>query len=323
MAITAAALVPHPPLLVPELGRVYSPDVEQLRSACRRAVALLLDRVDALLVVGPAPSWGEAAAGATGSFAPYGAAVTTRLPAPAEGAPAPAGAAHVPAEGASAPAEGASVPGPSSAQLRAAPAENASAPRPSIARPQTGPAPAEDAGGRGGDEAPGGWLDRRDLPAGRLTELPLSLAVAAWLLDLVAGEGAIPRLAAFGVPASMRVERAAATGRALAGAVRPGMAAGLLVMGDLSARRTTKAPAAFHPAAEEFDRRIADAIGKAELGQLLDADASLARELRVGGMAALWVLAGAFEDAGDLRTEVLYDAAPFGVGYLVGVVESR
>ncbi len=170
--------------------------------------------------------------------------------------------------------------------------------------------------------AEGDWLDRRDLPPGRHPELPLSLAVAAWLLGLEAGQRPIPPLAAFGAPASMGVERAVATGRALAGAVLAGPHVGLLVMGDLSARRTPKAPATYHPAAEEFDRQIADAIRKAELGRILDADAGLAAELRVGGMAALWLLAGALQDAGELRTEVLYEAAPFGVGYLVGVVES-
>jgi hypothetical protein len=297
MAITGAALVPHPPLLVPELGRGSSADLDQLRSACRRAVSLLLDRADALLVVGPAPSWGEVTPGATGSFAPYGVAVTSRFPASPEGSPGPRRVAPASGEDFSAP--GSSAPGPGVAT-----------------------ASGEDDRRGGGPEARGGWLDRRDLPPGRLTELPLSLAVAAWLLDLAARERPIPRLAGFGVPASMRVDQAVATGRALAGAARPEVAVGLLVMGDLSARRTLKAPATFHPAAEEFDRRIADAIRKAELSRILDADASLAGELRVGGMAALWLLAGAFEDAGGLRTEVFYDAAPFGVGYLVGVIES-
>ena len=297
MAITAAALVPHPPLLVPELGRGASPDLDQLRSACRLAVSMILDNVDALLVVGPAASWGEAEPGAIGSLAPYGVAVTTRLPilAPAVGA-----RGRAPTDGA--PATSGAGPGTSSAGPG----------WPGAVRGARGPAPAE-----------GDWLDRRDLPPGRLTELPLSLAVAGWLLSLQAGERPIPPLAAFGVPASMRVEQAAATGRTLVGAAPAGRHVGLLVMGDLSARRTPKAPETFHPAAEEFDRQIADAISRAELGRLLDADAGLAAELRVGGMAALWLLAGALEDAGGLRTEVLYEAAPFGVGYLVGVIEAR
>ena len=260
MAITAAALVPHPPLLVPELGRGASPDLDQLRSACRLAVSMILDDVDALLVVGPAPSWGEAEPGAAGSLGPYGVAVTARLP---------------------------------------------------------GPASSE--GGAPGD----GWIDRGGLPTGWLGELPLSLVVAAWLLGLEAGARQLPPVAAFGVPASMKTDRALTAGRALARAVRGGHDVGLLVMGDLSARRTSRAPATFHPAAEEFDQRIGDAIRKAEVDRLPDADAGLAAELLVGGMAALWVLAGALEDAGPLRGKVLYEAAPFGVGYLVGVLGSR
>jgi hypothetical protein len=334
MAITAAALVPHPPLLVPELGRGASPDLDQLRSACRLAVSMILDNVDALVVVGPAPSWGEVEPGATGSFAPYGVAVTTRLPilapaagawgrAPTDGAPTTSGAGPGPGTAGAAPGASGAAPGTAGA----APGTAGAAPGTAGAAPgASGGGPGWAAavrGARGPAPAEGDWLDRRDLPPGRLTELPFSLAVAGWLLSLEAGERPIPPLAAFGVPASMRVEQAAATGRTLAGAARAGRHVGLLVMGDLSARRTPKAPETFHPAAEEFDRQIADAISKAELSRLLDADAGLAAELRVGGMAALWLLAGALEDTGGLRTEVLHEAAPFGVGYLVGVIEAR
>jgi hypothetical protein len=296
MGLTAAALVPHPPLLIPELARGASHELDQLRLACRRAVGLTLDKVDALLVVGPAPSWGEADPGAIGSFAPYGASVTVRLPTsvPPEAAP---------------PGVGAPSPTPAVGAAAAA----------TWARPVSLGAWSESPA-----TAPGGdWLDRRDLPPGRLGELPLSLAVAAWLLGQEAAARQLPRVAAFGVPSSMRVEQAAATGRALARGVRAEWHVGLLVMGDLSASRTAKAPAAFHPAAEEFDRQIGQAIRKAEIGRLLEADPRLAAELRAGGMPALWVLAGALRDAGELRGEVLYEAAPFGVGYLVGVIESR
>ncbi|HEX8859693.1 MAG TPA: hypothetical protein VGC06_11515 [Actinomycetes bacterium] len=268
MAITVAALVPHPPLLLPELGRSSTPDLEPLRSASRHAVATLLDQAEALLVVGPAPAWGEAEPGAAGSFVPYGAPVTASLPA---------------------------VAAPAVADGPAGPSRNAGAAR---------------------------WLDRAALPPGRLTELPLSLAVAAWLLDRLAEERVLPRVAAFGVPAGADAGQAAALGRALAAAVREARV-GLLVMADLSARRTQRAPASFHPDAEEFDRRIGDAIRKAELGRLLEVDPALAAEMGAGGMAALWLLAGALADVPDLHGEVRYEGGPFGVGYLVGVLESR
>jgi len=270
MAITAAALVPYPPLLLPELGRSPTPDLELLRSASRHAVATLLDQAEALLVVGPAPAWGEAEPGAAGSFVPYGAPVTASLPAEQPAAPAAAD-------------------GP------AGPCRAAAAAR---------------------------WLDRAALPPGRLTGLPLSLAVAAWLLDQLAQERALPPVAAFGVPAGAAAGQAAKLGRALAAAVRQARV-GLLVMADLSARRTQRAPASFHPDAEEFDRRIGDAVRKAELGRLLEVDPALAAEMGAGGMAALWLLAGALADVRDLHGEVRYEGGPFGVGYLVGVLGSR
>jgi aromatic ring-opening dioxygenase LigB subunit len=269
MAISAAALVPHPPLLLPELGRSPTPDLELLRSASRRAVATLLDHTEALLVVGPAPAWGEAELGAAGSFVPYGAPVTASLPAAAAA--------------------------PAVADGSAGPSRDADAAR---------------------------WLDRAALPPGHLTALPLSLAVAAWLLDQLAEERALPPVAAFGVPAGADAGQAAPLGRALAAAVREARV-GLLVMADLSARRTQRAPASFHPDAEEFDRRIGDAIRKAELGRLREVDPALAAEMGAGGMAALWLLAGALADVRDLHGEVRYEGGPFGVGYLVGVLESR
>lgn len=301
MPITAAALAPHPPLLLPELGRGPWPDLEQLRFASRQALATLLDQVDALLIVGPAPTWGEADPGANATFLPWGAPVTAHLPDPSPGA------------------EG---------DARAVAAAGQAA------------APASTSG-------PGEWLDRGALPPGRLAELPLSLAVAAWLLDQVATERELPPVTAFGVPAGADPGEAAALGRALAAAVAPrtpptpatpttratpappatpaapATPVGLLVMADLSARRTQRAPAAFHPGAEEFDRRIGDAIRKAELGRLLDVDPGLASTMAAGGMAALWLLAGALESAHEPHGEVLYEGGPFGVGYLVGVIEAR
>jgi hypothetical protein len=322
MPITAAVLAPHPPLLVPEVGRSGDDDLDQLRCACRSAVATMLDQVEALLVVGPAESWGRAAPGTPGSFRPYGPPVEVVLP--GAGPPRTASAAD--------------------------------------------------------------WLDRMALPSKQVGELPLSLAVAAWLLSQEARVRDLPEVAAFTIPASLEAGPAAAAGRAVAAAAGTGRGAetgaitgtgpgpgtpastgtaaaagtgsgagtaattdtgaaarsggsmgtggtsaggsagtrvGLLVMGDLSARRTARAPGSFHPAAEDFDRGIGDAIRKAELDRLLDLDPALAAELRVGGTAALWLLAGAFHGAGEPHGEVRYEAAPFGVGYLVGVIEAR
>jgi hypothetical protein len=247
--IAAAAVVPHPPVLVEGLGRDDSPELDRLRSACRRAVEATLREVDALLMVGGSPSWGLAAPGASASFAPYGAAVEVALPAAAEAPPA------------------------------------------SLPLPAPGP----------------------------LEELPLSLAVAAWLLA-EAGRAALPPMTALAVPDSLDGAQAAVLGRALALAAGSGGAVGLLAMGDLSARRTDKAPATFHPGAAAFDQQVGQALRDGAPGRLLNLDPTLAATLGVGGRVPLQVLAGALQQARAVRGEVLYEAAPYGVGYLVAVL---
>jgi hypothetical protein len=259
VAITTAVVVPHPPLLIPELGRGHSPGLGELRSACLRAVEVALAGADALLLVGGGPAWGRAAPGAAGSFAPYGAAVDVFLPVACR---------------------------------------------------------------HGRD-----WLDHDRLAAalprtlstpGRLVELPLSLAVAAWLLA-AAGQ-VVPRLAAFAVPAVLDPTAAAALGRTLASAAESAGTVSLLAAGDLSACRTPAAPGAFHPLAAEFDQRVGQAIRDAAPSRLLALDPGLAARLGVGGLVPLQVLAGALAQAGPMRGEVLYEDAPCGVGYLVATL---
>jgi hypothetical protein len=267
VAITTAVVVPHPPLLIPELGRDDSPALGDLRSACLRAVTVALERADALLLVGGGPAWSRAAPGAVASFAPYGAAVEVALPVAAGG--------------------GRDWLDPD--RLAAALPRGLSTPRP-------------------------------------LLELPLSLAVAAWLL--AASGQVVPGLAALAVPAALDPTTAAALGRALAALADSAGRVSLLAMGDLSARRTPAAPGAFHPAAAEFDQRAAQAIRDAAPSRLLALDPALAARLRVAGLVSLQVLAGALAANGPMggaaryRGEVLYEDAPYGVGYLVATLRS-
>jgi hypothetical protein len=165
-----------------------------------------------------------------------------------------------------------------------------------------------------------------DLPAlpppARLPELPLSLAVAAHLL---AGLDPPPqRLFAATVPASLGPGAAAAIGRALTAATRDGSArsgpVGLMVMGDLSACRTERAPGAFRAEAADFDASVAEALRTGKPGRLLDLDPAMAADLLVAGRAPLQVLAGAFEDEPPAHGRVLYEDAPYGVGYLVALL---
>ncbi len=141
--------------------------------------------------------------------------------------------------------------------------------------------------------------------------LPASLAVAAWLLDRTGWADA--PVEGLGVAEALPVESCVRTGRDLAG--RAGRVA-LLVMGDGSACRTLKAPGYLDARAAGFDAEIARALGAADLAALRALDPGLARELRAGGRAPWQVLAGAAEDAG-LGGSLLYDDAPYGVGYLV------
>ncbi|MER7177039.1 class III extradiol dioxygenase subunit B-like domain-containing protein, partial [Streptomyces mesophilus] len=141
-------------------------------------------------------------------------------------------------------------------------------------------------------------------------ELPASLAVAAWLLERAQWAGHVEGL---GVGEPLAPERCLEVGSELA--VRAERVA-LLVMGDGSACRTLKAPGYLDERAEPFDAEAARALGSADLPALRALDAELAYELKAAGRAPWQVLAGAAEGAG-LSGTLLYDEAPYGVGYLV------
>ncbi|WP_431783379.1 class III extradiol dioxygenase subunit B-like domain-containing protein [Streptomyces chumphonensis] len=141
--------------------------------------------------------------------------------------------------------------------------------------------------------------------------LPPSLAVAAWLLDHH-GWRAAP-VTGRGVAETLTPERCAGIGRELAG---DGDRVALLVMGDGSACRTLKAPGYFDERAAAFDAEVARALGAADTGALAALDPELGYELQASGRAGWQVLAAA---AGRTRLtgKLLYDRAPYGVGYLV------
>ncbi|WP_328301162.1 hypothetical protein OG389_27805 [Streptomyces sp. NBC_00435] len=141
--------------------------------------------------------------------------------------------------------------------------------------------------------------------------LPTSLSVGAWLLGR-AGWGAAP-LEGFGVAGPLDTGRCLETGRELA--ARDARVA-MLVMGDGSACRSLKAPGYLDERAAAFDAEAARALGAADLPALAALDAGLAAELQAAGRAPWQVLAGAAEGAG-LEGRLLYEDAPYGVGYFV------
>ncbi|WP_406413544.1 class III extradiol dioxygenase subunit B-like domain-containing protein [Streptomyces sp. NBC_01614] len=141
--------------------------------------------------------------------------------------------------------------------------------------------------------------------------LPTSLAVAAWLLERTAWSDA--PIEGLGLGEPLDAERCIDIGRDIA--ARADRVA-LLVMGDASACRTLKAPGYLDERAAPFDASVARALGKADVAALKELDTELARELKASGRASWQVLAGAAEEAG-LAGALLYEDAPYGVGYLV------
>jgi hypothetical protein len=250
MAPVSAAVLPHPPLLVPELAGAAAPELDPLRAACREALATVVAADDLTVVVGDGPVWGVPEPSAPGSFAPYGADRQVTLPAALT------------------------------------------------------------------------ELDLPELPTpARLPDLPLSLAVAAHLLTGL--DPAPARLFAATVPTSLGPGAAAAIGRALAAAGNGsavGGPVGLVVMADLSACRTERAPGAFRAEAADFDASAAEALRTGKPARLLDLDPALAADLMVAGRVPLQVLAGAFESESAAHGRVLYEDAPYGVGYLVALL---
>ncbi|WP_406121339.1 class III extradiol dioxygenase subunit B-like domain-containing protein [Streptomyces sp. NBC_00989] len=142
-------------------------------------------------------------------------------------------------------------------------------------------------------------------------ELPPSLAVAAWLLERTGWSDA--PIEGLGVGEPLEAERCIQTGRDI---VAQADRVALLVMGDASACRTLKAPGYLDERAAPFDAEVARALGAADVAAVKALDAELAYELKVSGRAPWQVLAGAAEGAG-LGGALLYEDAPYGVGYVV------
>jgi hypothetical protein len=141
--------------------------------------------------------------------------------------------------------------------------------------------------------------------------LPLSLSVGGWLLEQ-SKASSVPRTSV-SVPADEAPRRCLELGHEIA---QGNERIGLLVMGDGSARRSDHAPVHLHPRAEIFDTTVAQAFQNVDLEVLAALDPDLAGVLQAAGRAPWQVLAGALESTA-LSGELLYDAAPYGVGYFV------
>jgi hypothetical protein len=166
-----------------------------------------------------------------------------------------------------------------------------------------GPALGTRGGSVPGGPVPGGWV-----PGG--PPLPLPLGLGARLLDEAGYSG--PRL----LQSVHSGEPGVTCLRLGAGLRTMSDRVGLLVMADGSACRSLRAPGYLDPRAAAFDAVIADAVRSGDLAPLRAMDSDLARELLVASRPGWQVLAGAMPGRAP-STEVLYEADPFGVFYLV------
>lgn len=146
--------------------------------------------------------------------------------------------------------------------------------------------------------------------------LPLSLTMGSWLVSQSKAAG-LPRTL-LTVATDESVEGCLALGQELAAGNER---IALLVMGDGSARRSEHSPVHLHPRAEIFDSTVAAALELADTTTLAALDPELADELKAAGRAPWQVLAGATASA-TFTGNLLYHAAPYGVGYFVAAWSS-
>ncbi|MBQ1049409.1 class III extradiol dioxygenase subunit B-like domain-containing protein [Micromonospora sp. C51] len=80
MPLVAAAVCPHPPLLIPEIAGAAASELDDLRTACDAAVARLLDsEARTVLVIGAGDRRADLDSPFRGSFAPWGVPLEVRL----------------------------------------------------------------------------------------------------------------------------------------------------------------------------------------------------------------------------------------------------
>lgn len=148
------------------------------------------------------------------------------------------------------------------------------------------------------------------------TPLSLTSTLGAWLVDRAAWPGERRALELAADAADPELD---AAGRSL---LDDGVPTALLVVADGSAARSEKAPASLHPDAEAFDTDVARALGSGDPALLAALDADRAWSVTAAGRPA-WRAASAALTGPAYAADLLADAAPYGVGYLVAVWTRR
>jgi hypothetical protein len=134
-------------------------------------------------------------------------------------------------------------------------------------------------------------------------ELPLSLTIGAWLLRDALGSNC----GAVGYSVGP-------DGDPILGQPQSTAPLALLVMGDGSARRSTSAPGYFDERAAEFDAHLAAILRS---GSMPHIDVVLGDELLATAPRVWNAVAPRLHNLSFRTAELLYDAAPYGVGYFV------
>lgn len=138
-----------------------------------------------------------------------------------------------------------------------------------------------------------------DRSAAGPVELPLSLTVGAWLLhESVDGPVEVEAWSVGAGPSALEP---------------PDGPTALLVLGDGSARRTLAAPGYLDDRAAGFDAQVAAALAGG-VPDALRVDLALGDDLLAAGPRA-WHAAADLLAGRTWSAEVLYDDAPYGVGY--------
>lgn len=152
----------------------------------------------------------------------------------------------------------------------------------------------------------GPWSGRQARGAVR-SHAPLSLSVGAWLLDRSAVDVPCRYLESTGAE------------------LPTGPRTGLVVMADGTAKRSLDAPGYLDDRAAAYDADIAKALGAADAGALERLDGLLGSELWCRGVPALQALGRTSGSGppGGWSARVLYDDAPYGVGYFVATWQRR
>ncbi|WP_194814390.1 class III extradiol dioxygenase subunit B-like domain-containing protein [Nocardia sp. XZ_19_385] len=147
---------------------------------------------------------------------------------------------------------------------------------------------------------------------------PLSALIAAWLRGQAAPE-------AQGTAWFVEADRSAADCVQFGASLRASFdrdqtPVGVLVIADGSSKLTTKSPGYLNPQAAAVQEDLEKALAAGDVAALLALDPELCEEVGISGRAAYQVLAGLFaEDPAAPTSETLYQDAPFGVGYHVGL----